>query len=269
MIDAYEGYRRAQRLAYACVEEVAAGLAPGTTEREAAARMRRWFADHGVHEFLHAPFAWFGDRTAFRGFRTPLAFFPSRRRLEPGMPYILDCAPILDGYIADVGYTGWLGHHAIAQRLMDDLVHHRALVLDAVGKREPLGAIYDRVTALATKQGYAIAHRAYPFGVLGHRVARVPTLRSPLARVTLGGFGLRSLLALGGIARDGGLALWNGRFAAGEPLPPGAWAVEPHLAFRGVGAKFEEILIVEDSGAVRWLDDDLPHVRRWRALEAA
>ncbi|MEI7034051.1 hypothetical protein [Streptomyces pratensis] len=45
------------------------------------------------------------------------------------------------------------------------------------------------------------------------------------------------------------------------------WAVEPQLGFRGTGAKFEEILVVTDSGGPEqsafWLDDDLPHVRRW------
>jgi len=43
----------------------------------------------------------------------------------------------------------------------------------------------------------------------------------------------------------------------------GLWAVEPHLGLRGVGAKFEEYLVVTDDDAY-WLDDDLPHCRRWR-----
>jgi len=40
--------------------------------------------------------------------------------------------------------------------------------------------------------------------------------------------------------------------------------MEPHIARDGVGAKFEEILIIDADGA-RWLDDDLPHTRRWAA----
>ena len=52
-----------------------------------------------------------------------------------------------------------------------------------------------------------------------------------------------------------------------HPPQPGLWAVEPHLGFRGTGAKFEEILVVTDSKdpeqSAFWLDDDLPHVRRW------
>ncbi|MER5357350.1 hypothetical protein [Streptomyces sp. NPDC002785] len=50
-------------------------------------------------------------------------------------------------------------------------------------------------------------------------------------------------------------------------LPFAQWAVEPHLGFRGTGAKFEKILGVTDSKDPEqnafWLDDDLPHVRRW------
>jgi hypothetical protein len=42
--------------------------------------------------------------------------------------------------------------------------------------------------------------------------------------------------------------------------------VEPHLGFRGVGAKFEELLVVTEDSAY-WLDDDLPHVRRWQARQ--
>jgi hypothetical protein len=49
---------------------------------------------------------------------------------------------------------------------------------------------------------------------------------------------------------------------------PGLWAVEPHVAIDGVGAKFEELLVVTDSGA-HWLDDDVPHVRRWAARAGA
>jgi hypothetical protein len=44
----------------------------------------------------------------------------------------------------------------------------------------------------------------------------------------------------------------------------GLWAFEPHIARGDVGVKWEEMLLVEESGA-RWLDDDLPHVRRWQA----
>jgi Xaa-Pro aminopeptidase len=259
-------FRVAQRLAYRCVQEVGDGLSPGDTERDACQRMTEWLRARGVTEWFHRPFAWFGDRTAFAGFRTPRAFFPTRCKLEPGVPFILDVAPVVDGCTADVGYTSWLGECPPVERVLDDLAHHRALIAELVPTRS-LGDVYDAVVGLARRQGYEIRHRAYPFGVLGHRVERLAPPTSAFARTlgktTIGAFGLRSLSALGKLARDGAVPLWNDRFAASRPLPHGMWAVEPHLALRGFGAKFEEILVVDADGA-RWLDDDLPHVRRWR-----
>ena len=256
-------FRAAQQLAYECVEAVAETLSPGDTEREACRRMRAYLAERGVREYLHEPFAWFGDRTALR-FKTPLAFFPTRRALAPGMPFILDCAPVIGGCTADVGYTSALGECPVIDRMLDDLEPHRELIAAQAATR-PLGEVYDAVVALARKQGYDIRHRAYPFGVLGHRVEKLAPGRS---RITLGGFGARSLVAFGREALGGALTLWNDRFAAGKPLPHGLWAVEPHLGLRGFGAKFEEILVVDAAGA-RWLDDDLPHVRRWRRQHGA
>jgi hypothetical protein len=55
---------------------------------------------------------------------------------------------------------------------------------------------------------------------------------------------------------------WNHTKACNGVAPHGLWAVEPHLAEGNVGAKFEEILIIDENGA-RWLDNDLPHHRRW------
>ena len=56
--------------------------------------------------------------------------------------------------------------------------------------------------------------------------------------------------------------LWNGGRGSEHRADPGLWAVEPHLGCGGVGVKWEEILVVTDTDAY-WLDDDLPHVRRW------
>lgn len=41
-----------------------------------------------------------------------------------------------------------------------------------------------------------------------------------------------------------------------------------HISFRGVGVKFEEILVAAEDD-MYWLDDDLPHVRRWKGVLAA
>lgn len=70
---------------------------------------REWLRERGVRDWFHLPFAWFGDRTAFAGFKVPLQFFPTNRKLEPGMPFILDLAPVYKGFTADIGYSGCLG----------------------------------------------------------------------------------------------------------------------------------------------------------------
>ncbi|GGX79018.1 M24 family metallopeptidase [Streptomyces fructofermentans] len=262
------GFREVQRLAYECAEAVAAQLAPGVTERGAARMQRDWLHRRGVRDWFHLPFAWFGDRTAFTGFRVPLQFFPTGRRLEEGMAFILDMAPVHKGFTADIGYSGSLGPNPLQDRLLADLEAHRDLILREVRERRPLREIYEDVDRLMAHQGYANRHRAYPFGVIAHKVDRVAERRwSP----RLFGFGTQSLRGLAADAvrghRAGWSPLWSPHRFSDHPPAPGLWAVEPHLGFRGTGAKFEEILVVTDSAdpeqSAFWLDDDVPHVRRW------
>ncbi|MFE0877378.1 M24 family metallopeptidase [Streptomyces smyrnaeus] len=260
-------FQEVQQLAYACAESVAARLKPGVTERDAARMQREWLRERGVRDWFHLPFAWFGDRTAFTGFKLPLQFFPTDRKLEPGMPFILDLAPILGGCTSDIGYSGCLGLDPVHERLMADLLEHRELILNGVRERRSLREIYEDVERLMVTQGYANRHRAYPFGVIAHKVDRVPERRwSP----TVLGFGTNALRGLARDAlhghRDGWSPLWSPYRFSDHPPQSGLWAVEPHLGFRGTGAKFEEILVVTDSRdpeeSAFWLDDDLPHVRR-------
>ncbi|MGW1671055.1 M24 family metallopeptidase [Streptomyces sp. NPDC002324] len=262
------GFRQVQTLAYECAEAVAAQLKPGVTEREAARMQRRWLHERGVRDWFHLPFAWFGDRTAFVNFRMPLQFFPTDRRLEAGMPFILDMAPIYKGHTADIGYSGCLGPSPLHDKLMTDLRAHRELILREVRERRSSREIYEDVDRLMVRQGYANRHRAYPFGVIAHKVDRITEHRwSP----HVFGFGARALKGLAADAlrghRDGWSPLWSPYRFSDHPPRPGLWAVEPHLGFRGTGAKFEELLVVTDSAEAEesafWLDDDLPHVRRW------
>jgi Xaa-Pro aminopeptidase len=262
-------HRRAQQLAYRCADEVASTLEPGVTEQEAAARMRSWLEAAGVEDWFHVPFAWFGDRTAFRHFRLPLQFFPTKRRLVSGAPFILDVAPVFDGAAADIGYSGVCGRNEVAEQLFDDLAVHRTLILDLVRQRRSLKEIYEAVDVLAAQQGYENRHAEYPFGVIAHEVGGLP--RVPVNRV-VAGFGLRSLRSLARSAvvgrRRGWSPLWGGTHRSDHPPVTGLWAVEPHLGRDGVGAKFEELLVVTDDDAF-WLDDDLPHVRRWAERKVA
>lgn len=79
-------FRTVQQLAYRCAQAIAAELKPGISEKEAAALMKTWLQDHGVRDWFHQPFAWFGPRTAFKGFDGlrhlggfNLAFYPGKQ----------------------------------------------------------------------------------------------------------------------------------------------------------------------------------------------
>ncbi|WP_263170242.1 M24 family metallopeptidase [Streptomyces sp. SCSIO ZS0520] len=264
-------FRELQRLAYRCAEKVAAWLEPGVTERQAAARLRKELVAEGVQDFFHVPFAWFGDRTAFRHFRTPLQFFATGRRLEEGMSYVLDCAPVVDGYTADIGYAGRMGENPIWDRIAKDLLDYRELIVDLVRQRRTLDEVYAAVDAQIARHGYDNRHRVYPGRVIGHQVTRMEKVRGPEG-LTMFGFGVRTLQTLG---RElvteriqGRSPLWADGRASRHAPTPGLWAVEPHVGFRDVGLKFEELLVVTHDDAY-WLDDDVPHVRRGRALAAA
>jgi Xaa-Pro aminopeptidase len=276
-------FKALQRLAYDCVEEIAAGLAPGVTEREAADRLGATLRARGVQGFFHQPFAWFGDRAGLVGFRRPsLArpvdnisfarqFLPTERRLERGMAAILDVAVIRDGYSVDIGYAFCCGPHPEAAPARAFLLELRALILDRVRAGDTMRAVYQRVDREIAAAGYESAHHLYPSSVLGHRVGRLPFagLRAPMVR----GFDLRTILYFAElfahmVPRRRGNPVWNGSRFADEPPAPGLWAVEPHLRRGDFGAKWEEILVVDAAGA-RWLDDDLPHVRARPGAAAA
>lgn len=258
-------FRAVQRLAYDATEEVAAGLRAGVTERQAAARLEALLRQRGVDDWFHRPFAWFGPRTAFWGFRDPHRFLPTGRRLSQGEPYILDVAPVVAGATADIGFTGSLGPNPAVDRILDDLAVHRALIVEQVRAGRTFREVYEAVDHLAAAQGYANRHHAYPGHVLAHEVR---PLGSGPGIGSVFRFGRRHLrsLARSVVAghRQGWSPLWSGDRRSDHPPVPGLWAVEPHLGLRQVGAKFEELLVITADDAY-WLDDDLPHVRRWTA----
>lgn len=261
-----ERFRHVQRLAYAAAEAVAGELKPGMTEKQAARLQEIWLLDHGVTDWFHAPFAWFGDRTAFQGFKVALQFLPTNRRLEENMPFILDNAPVVDGYVADIGYAGVLGENKILDLLLDDLAEHRVLILDLIKQRRPMREVSQAVDALIQKQGHAPRHKAYPFETLAHTVQPMAPRKSKKP-FTAFQFGFQAVQALGRLAlvarRQGWSPIWSSNASSDHAPVPGLWAVEPHLGFHGVGAKFEELLVITEDDAY-WLDDESPHVRRWK-----
>jgi len=63
------------------------------------------------------------------------------------------------------------------------------------------------------------------------------------------------------------MPLWNAGAGSDARPDPGLWAFEPHVRKGDLGAKWEEIMVIDAAGA-RWLDDSLPHVTRVRRADA-
>lgn len=271
--------RRVQALAFGCLQEVAAALAPGHTEREAVAMIEERLRAAGMRSYFHVPFAWFGDRTAFTGVRTPLDFFPTTRELEPGTAVVLDVAPKLAGATVPVAYSFCCGDNPEAERAAAALEPFRALIIERVNRGDAAGEVYRAVEDLLVDLGYRNCHRRYPFGLLGHRVDYVRG--APRIDPRVFGMSLTSAGALVGQAvacrlphrltrRMPGLRRGTPFVNVGpgseERIDDGLWAFEPHISRDGVGAKFKELLVVGRDRA-RWLDDTVPHVRRWRETD--
>jgi hypothetical protein len=316
-------FKECQRMAYEAVVATEKRLTAGVTEREAAQMIDEEVRARGMNRYFHAPFAWFGKRTAFQGIDRPFdtrsfpskllpphfgqKFMPTETRLEEGMGVILDVAPILNDCSADVGYSFAFGRNERLEKALDDLAIFRPLILAGVCKEKTMAEIYADVEAALLDLGYENCHAKYPQGVLGHKVGKIATRlipRIPVMRFEVSTF---LYLATEEISRlvnpwDNHTALWseNSRVSA----DPGLWAVEPHVglahgspaairgsanaqaslparsaegraAMDGIGArseefgvKWEEIIHITENNAY-YLDDNLPHVRRWAERQVA
>ncbi|MBV6492978.1 MAG: hypothetical protein LDLANPLL_00985 [Turneriella sp.] len=291
-------FKECQSLAYDAVVAVQKRLKVGTTEKEAAAMIDEEIKARGMTRYFHAPFAWFGERTAFKGFERPLnlgnfpksflpphfglKFLPTNTRLEEGMCVILDVAPIYNDASADIGYAFAFGKNDAIEKALDDLAVFRPLILAGVCKEKTMAEIYDDVSEAINDMGYTNCHAKYPQGVLGHKVGKIPTGLIP--RIPFMRFELSTFLYLGveELSRllnpwDNHTALWSDYTRVSAD--PGLWAVEPHIgmAYGGAeaggaketfGVKWEEILHVTENNAY-YLDDNLPHVNRWIKREIA
>lgn len=281
-----EKYRGLQKLTYQLTEQVASELYEGITEKQAAQMLEERFKAHGIHTFFHAGFAWFGDRSRFKGFNRPLdfrnmpglrelphfgrEFLPSDRKLQKGMAVILDIAPVLDGRSVDIGYSFSFGEHKGVAQARHDLKHFRSQILDGVKAGKTLAQIYRENNRLIDELGYENCHAVYPLGVLGHKVGRLNTM---LPEIRIMGFSIKTFAYLGLEAvtelfgRDHEQPpFWNEETEV--IAEPGLWAVEPHIGRDDYGVKWEELLVVTDNEAY-WLDDDLPHINYWGGIKNA
>lgn len=261
-------FKQLQRQAYATLESVAATLKPGETETEVARRLRRAFAQQGVRSYFHVPVVLFGERTAYPGEFGQFEALPTERALGERDAVILDAAPIYEGYTVDVSLAvprpGNEQTFSKADALLRKL---RALILERALERRTMREISREVDSAIKAQGFENCHRKHIGQVLAHRIVRVESPRLARRRVwglspwPVGWFFWRSYKSFRG--QPTLTPNWNHTRQADCPPQPGLWAVEPHVGLGALGSKFEEILVVTGS-ETRYLDDDLPHHRRWR-----
>lgn len=278
-----EKFKSVQKLAYQAVVHVKEQLSEGMTEKEAASMINQYLQEHdGVDGFFHYGFAWFGDRTSFTGFKRPTLlpgellekltpphlgteFLPTERRLEKGMAVILDVAPRIDGYAADIGYSFAFGENPNVNQALIDLKVFRTEILSMVLAEKTMSEIYTKTNSLIEEMGYKNCHEVYPLGVLAHKVGKIPMTWFPPSNIM--GFQVQTFAYLMGQVIDDSLngifnkaPFWNEKTNSKPDV--GLWAVEPHIGKGETGVKWEELLVVTDSTAY-WLDDDLPHVNFW------
>jgi Xaa-Pro aminopeptidase len=260
-------FKEYQRASYATLEDVARTLREGETEKDVTRRLRKRFHEQGVHHYFHVPVALFGTRTAYPGAFGQFEALPTDRRLEHGMPVIFDAAPIYRGYTVDTSYAFAFGNNPVQRELIAALQPLRTLILRRVRERASFRAIAREVDGEIGRLGYENCHRKHIAFVLGHRVTQVPD--TWLQRRRIWGLGVPQVAyfvgktfaaqKLGG--RDS--PNWNHTRSSDHPPTPGLWAVEPHLGKNGVGAKFEEILVITEEDAYYLDEEGLPHHRCW------
>ena len=254
-------FRDLQRACFAIQTELAAELQAGVTERQVASELFRRYRKIGAGNFFHLPVALFGARTGLPGRWGIGHFFPRDVALEPGDAVILDGAPMIGGFLLDTSYSFSFGARPAHAEMMRSLLDEREKIRAAVDAGHSFRRIAQDVADRCQALGYEGVHEKHPGRVLGHRGVRVRGPQGWRLRgsdgVSLGWFLAKSALART-LPRQS--PLWN-REASSEHAPTdGLWMVEPHFAADGFGAKWEEILVIED-GRARWLEDAPPHVR--------
>jgi len=256
------GIAAAQRITREVILAVSQSVRPGDTERGVCARLEREFARAKVAHWLHTPYAWWGERTRFdwRGSWEANAL-PSDRVLQEGEAFVLDAAPIIDGFPADFAYSG------VASPGAEAAAAHAALLAELTKLKGELGKwardaasgaeLCARVATSIEHAGLDVIHTRYPAQVLAHTLEGFPNWCSSAPRVGTG-FQLPLLLtyATGIVLHHLAGAPYPFLNTGAPGRPRGLYAVEPHLGQGRLGAKFESVLLV-DGDETRWLDPEL------------
>jgi Xaa-Pro aminopeptidase len=254
--EAKAGYLKAQRLAYDSVLHVSKLLKPGMTEKEAAEHLADYLRAHGTERYLHRPFAWFGEHSRFDTYQGYADYHPSDRRLKEDDVVILDVSPVVNGYIGDVGYTLSLKPNQQMEEAKKFLLGLRDALPKMFASTMTSAEIWKEVDGQIADAGFDNIHSKYPHCVLGHRVFRVKPKEGKHLRIGTRSFGWFSLETNMEFLKLGLSAALTPEHV-GNKL--GLWAIEPHIGWKGGGAKFEEILVVEPNRCY-WIDNDVPHV---------
>ncbi len=259
-----------QRRSFAILEQMGSELAEGASERETARTLVRRYRAAGAQGFFHLPVALFGARAALPGDWPVGNFYPKNVTLKKGDSVILDASPLFDGFMVDTSYSFCFGENDAHRQMMTGLSGYRQSVLDAVNDGENFAAIAAGVETSMKAAGYEPVHTKHPGAVLGHRSLKTTPLPftwriKGFDGLSLGWFILKSKAAALGVGRED--PTWNAGKTSDHPPHDGLWLVEPHAGAGETGAKWEEILVIED-GRARWLDDEPPHVWQWRAIDA-
>lgn len=254
-----EDFKRAQDLAYEAALKVQKLMCEGISEKETSDLLYTYLSDSGVKAFFHKPFAWFGDRSRYQDFKSNLQFLPTNRRLIKGDVVILDVAPILNNCVADIGYTFVFDEKPNEESLKarELLLKFRKDLPQMFMSDLSTKEIWHKVDQEIKERGFENIHKMYPFSVLAHRVRRVPFGNLPGITIPFGWQSIWSL-SIRGLLPD----LLGPKHTGNKK---GLWAIEPHLGGSGFGAKFEEILVVDEDkdGKINayWLSDDVPHLK--------
>ncbi|MEZ5922287.1 MAG: M24 family metallopeptidase [Parvularculaceae bacterium] len=263
-------FRDLQRLSFSILEERAAKLHEGETEKEVARDLVKQYRAAGFTSFFHLPVVLFGSRTALPGDWKIGNFYPKKKKLGEGDSVIMDAAPISSGFLVDTSYSFCLGENVAHREMMGALSEFRDSICKAVNAGKSFKAIAEDVEARFGELGYEPAHGKHPGAVLGHRTVKLPATPFNWRINGFDGLALSWFLAKDGFAK-GSIGrrspLWNSSPASNHAPHKGLWLVEPHAGAGEIGAKWEEILIIDKEGA-RWLDSEPPHVRQWRNIKS-
>jgi Xaa-Pro aminopeptidase len=268
-------FRLVQRLAYDIALRVESQLQVGITEIEACTLIAAAQTEYEVIQVFHDPYVLFDARTELG---TGAAFakmddlsasselVPTNQVLRDGAPIIIDLAPVARGVSSDIAYSCVLGSNRIFEELDAGLARIRSFLREGIASRVSMLTLYHELDERLAARGWESIHHRQADRALGHLVFPLEhETDRPSPLPGWGAVAAEKLLAAGIDALDHGTCypLWNDSSFTDYPATPGLWAIEPHIGLDGVGVKFEELLVVTDDDAY-WLDDDLPHVRRWK-----